>query len=86
MGLLSKGTPLDWEDAKKVADHVRTHGIQQFLTIYRRLKDRRNDNLLWGDEVRRARKGESGREGEREGEKDWTEEKDGTEGKDGTGE
>ena len=51
MGLLSKGTPLDWEEAKQYADHVRKHGIQQFLAIYRRLKDRCNDELLWGDEV-----------------------------------
>jgi hypothetical protein len=51
MGLLSKGTPLDWDDAKTHADHVRKHGIEQFLAIYHRLRDRRNDNLLWGDEV-----------------------------------
>jgi glutamate--cysteine ligase catalytic subunit len=51
MGLLSKGTPLRWEEAKKYADHVRKHGIQQFLAIYRNLKDRQKDSLLWGDEV-----------------------------------
>ena len=52
MGLLSTGTPLDWEQAHEHADHVRTHGIAQFLTIFHRLKERQNDNLLWGDEVR----------------------------------
>ncbi|CAL1706490.1 unnamed protein product [Somion occarium] len=51
MGLLSLGTPLAWDDAKKYADHVRTHGIAQFLHIWDRLKDRAGDELLWGDEV-----------------------------------
>ena len=52
MGLLSLGTPLAWNDAKKHADHVREHGITQFLNIWDRLKDRYGDELLWGDEVR----------------------------------
>jgi glutamate--cysteine ligase catalytic subunit len=52
MGLLSLGTPLHWEDAKKHADHVRYHGITQFLSIWNKLKDRQGDELLWGDEVR----------------------------------
>ncbi|KAI0075747.1 glutamate-cysteine ligase catalytic subunit [Panus rudis PR-1116 ss-1] len=51
MGLLSLGTPLAWDDAKKYADHVREHGITQFLHIWDRLKDRAGDELLWGDEV-----------------------------------
>jgi len=52
MGLLALGTPLPWDEAKKYADHVRTHGITQFLAIWERLKDRTGDELLWGDEVR----------------------------------
>jgi glutamate--cysteine ligase catalytic subunit len=52
MGLLALGTPLQWDEAKKHADHVRMHGIQQFLHIWERLKDRVGDALLWGDEVR----------------------------------
>lgn len=51
MGLLSLGTPLAWDDAKQHADHVRTHGITQFLNIWSRLKDRCGDELLWGDEI-----------------------------------
>lgn len=51
MGLLSLGTPLAWDEAKQYADHVRTHGITQFLHIWDRLKDRCGDELLWGDEV-----------------------------------
>ena len=52
MGLLALGTPLEWEEAKKYADHVRYHGITQFLNTWDRYKDRCGDKLLWGDEVR----------------------------------
>ena len=51
MGLLSVGTPLSWGEAKKFADHVRTHGITQFLNTWERLKGRQGDELFWGDEV-----------------------------------
>src|SRR6185369_13063022 len=51
MGLLSLGTPLPWEEAKKYADHVREHGIEQFLKIYHKLKNKETACLLWGDEV-----------------------------------
>lgn len=51
MGLLSKGTPLAWEDARKYVEHVRAHGVIQFINIWRKLKDAQHDHLLWGDEV-----------------------------------
>ncbi|KAJ4468122.1 glutamate-cysteine ligase catalytic subunit [Lentinula aciculospora] len=51
MGLLSVGTPLSWDDTKKVANHIRNHGITQFLHIWDRLKDKNGDELLWGDEI-----------------------------------
>ncbi|KIL62572.1 hypothetical protein M378DRAFT_12774 [Amanita muscaria Koide BX008] len=51
MGLLALGTPLPWDEAKKYADHVRWHGITQFLHLYNRHKDRRGFELLWGDEI-----------------------------------
>lgn len=51
MGLLSLGTPLPWSEVKKHAEHVREHGIYQFLSIWRRNKDKGRDELLWGDEV-----------------------------------
>uniref|UniRef100_A0A8C8EYL8 Glutamate--cysteine ligase n=1 Tax=Oncorhynchus tshawytscha TaxID=74940 RepID=A0A8C8EYL8_ONCTS len=51
MGLLSQGSPLNWEETKKYADHVRMHGIVQFLNIYNKVKERQKDVLLWGDEV-----------------------------------
>ncbi|KAI8374809.1 glutamate-cysteine ligase-domain-containing protein [Blakeslea trispora] len=51
MGLLSLGTPLPWAEAKDYADHVRKHGIKQFLNIYHNQKDRQKQALLWGDEI-----------------------------------
>lgn len=51
MGLLSEGSPLSWEDTKKHGDHVRKHGIQQFINQYKKLKSRHHDVLYWGDEV-----------------------------------
>lgn len=51
MGLLSEGNPLSWEETKELADHVRKHGIEQFINLYHRLKDREGDILKWGDEV-----------------------------------
>ncbi|KAI9481397.1 MAG: glutamate-cysteine ligase-domain-containing protein [Benjaminiella poitrasii] len=51
MGLLSLGTPLPWSEAKEYADHVRKHGIEQFLNIYHSQKDKQKQSLLWGDEI-----------------------------------
>lgn len=51
MGLLTEGSPLSWEETKELADHVRKHGITQFINMYHRLKDRQGDILKWGDEV-----------------------------------
>ncbi|MDI1493435.1 MAG: glutamate--cysteine ligase [Ramalina farinacea] len=51
MGLLALGTPLDWPEAKKNADHVREWGIEQLLAIWRRAKGKEGNALLWGDEI-----------------------------------
>lgn len=51
MGLLSEGSPLNWDETKAHAEHVRVHGIQQFINLYHRLKYRQGDVLKWGDEV-----------------------------------
>uniref|UniRef100_A0AC11DS96 Uncharacterized protein n=1 Tax=Ovis aries TaxID=9940 RepID=A0AC11DS96_SHEEP len=58
MGLLSQGSPLSWEETKRHADHVRRHGILQFLHIYHAVKDRHKDVLKWGDEQTRSRRWE----------------------------
>uniref|UniRef100_A0A672HLV3 Glutamate--cysteine ligase n=1 Tax=Salarias fasciatus TaxID=181472 RepID=A0A672HLV3_SALFA len=51
MGLLSQGSPLNWEETRKHADYIRKHGILQFLNIYNKVKDRQKDVLKWGDEL-----------------------------------
>lgn len=51
MGLLTEGHPLSWEETKALADHVRKHGIIQFVNLYHRLKNRKDDILKFGDEV-----------------------------------
>lgn len=42
---------MSWEETRRYAEHVRRHGILQFLHIYRALRDRHKDVLKWGDEV-----------------------------------
>jgi hypothetical protein len=54
MGLLALGTPLNWEETKPLAEHIRYHGITQFLHTYRRWKDTQGKGLLCGDEVSRV--------------------------------
>lgn len=51
MGLLSVGTPLSWDETKTYADLIRKKGVEQFLNIHKKLRDRKNDSLKWGDEV-----------------------------------
>lgn len=51
MGLLTEGSPLSWEETKALADHVRKHGVEQFINLYKKLRDRQGDVLKWGDEV-----------------------------------
>lgn len=51
MGLLALGTPFDWPEARLHADHVRRHGVQQFLRLWRNLEHRSGDPPLWGDEI-----------------------------------
>ncbi|XAO27737.1 hypothetical protein I312_106598 [Cryptococcus bacillisporus CA1280] len=51
MGLLALGTPLTWEQTKPLADHIRDHGITQFLNTWDRWKDKAGKGLLWGDEI-----------------------------------
>lgn len=51
MGLLTEGSPLTWAETKALSKHVQQHGIQQFIHLYARLRDRQGDVLKWGDEV-----------------------------------
>ena len=45
MGLLSEGEPLSWNETKKWADHVRQHGVLQFIELYKKLETRKVSNL-----------------------------------------
>lgn len=51
MGLLSLGKPMSWDETKKYAEHVRYHGIQQFINLHNKLKNRNDECLKWGDEI-----------------------------------
>ena len=51
MGHLTNGTALTWEEAKQHVPHTRKLGVEQFINIWKRSKDRDGDPLQWGDEV-----------------------------------
>ena len=51
MGLLSLGSPLEWDETKKWAEHIKKHGLLQFIHQFHKIKSRTNDVLKWGDEV-----------------------------------
>ena len=52
MGLLDvAGAPLEWTESKKYSDHVRKHGVQQFIQIYKNYEGKKDSILRWGDEV-----------------------------------
>ena len=51
MGFLDDGTPLAWKDSITFLKYVREHGVKQFISTYKKVKDRKNDKLLWGDEI-----------------------------------
>jgi glutamate--cysteine ligase catalytic subunit len=55
MGFLEVGAPpMEWKDNKEyhaILDHVRQHGVTQFLLVWNAVKSRKNDQLLWGDEI-----------------------------------
>ena len=53
--VLTVGTPLDWPDALDRLAYVREHGIDQFIEMWRRSQTlKRDDDLLWGDELEYA--------------------------------
>lgn len=46
MGLLSKGTPLEWDESRRFHRYVKAHAIRQFLNIFRNQKERSDDLFL----------------------------------------
>uniref|UniRef100_A0A7S3YWG9 Glutamate--cysteine ligase n=1 Tax=Lotharella globosa TaxID=91324 RepID=A0A7S3YWG9_9EUKA len=51
MGFLVKGKPLSWKESEGVREYVRKHGVEQFIHIWKKNKDREDLDFLWGDEV-----------------------------------
>ncbi|XP_034972571.2 glutamate--cysteine ligase catalytic subunit-like [Zootoca vivipara] len=51
MGLLTQGSPMSWDKTQQHVEHVRKHGILQFLHIYQAVGERLKDLLKWGDEI-----------------------------------
>ncbi|CAG8725146.1 15965_t:CDS:2, partial [Acaulospora morrowiae] len=51
MGLLAVGRPLNWEQTQKYKHAVHENGVQQFLSIYHKMKKERHNRFLFGDEV-----------------------------------
>jgi glutamate--cysteine ligase catalytic subunit len=42
---------LTWQESLPYLTYVREHGIQQFLSIFKNVKDIKGDNFFWGEEV-----------------------------------
>lgn len=51
MGLLSAGTPLEWEETKRNVKLVQKRGIREFLKSFRRFAGERGYPFRWGDEI-----------------------------------
>ncbi|XP_078495937.1 glutamate--cysteine ligase catalytic subunit-like [Ciona intestinalis] len=52
MGFLEyEGEPLPFNEIRPHIDHVKRHGILQFLSSYRRAQERNDDAFKWGDEM-----------------------------------
>jgi len=49
--LLSEGEPLSWDEMVGWQEHVRRHGVEQFIRLYNRRKGDKGRHLKWGDEV-----------------------------------
>ncbi|ETB60260.1 hypothetical protein YYC_02578 [Plasmodium yoelii 17X] len=51
MGFLKIGTPLSWEDVQNVKSLIRLYGILQFVHSYKCNKDRKDEHIMFGDEI-----------------------------------
>ena len=50
MGVLTVGEPLSWEDSLEKLKYIRLHGVQQFISHYKRYKDDK-EIFFYGDEI-----------------------------------
>ncbi|KAJ8034869.1 Glutamate--cysteine ligase [Holothuria leucospilota] len=51
MGVLETGVLLNWDETKRYADHIRRHGINQFINLFHKVKNNTYPHFKWGDEV-----------------------------------
>lgn len=53
MGVLTAGDcrSLTYEEIQVWKEHIKTHGIIQFINWYNKVKDTNHDTLKWGDEI-----------------------------------
>jgi glutamate--cysteine ligase catalytic subunit len=51
MGLLTDGTPLDWNETKSNRELVKQEGIREFIHIYNHFRLLKNQPFKWGDEI-----------------------------------
>ncbi|XP_057331273.1 glutamate--cysteine ligase-like isoform X2 [Microplitis mediator] len=51
MPQVAAGASLTWEETKEVSEYIKHHGILQFINLYKKNKDTRDDEFKWGDEI-----------------------------------
>jgi hypothetical protein len=54
MGLLTEGTPLNWDEIVAVREVFRSYALSQLVRIFQKSKDRQGDCFMWGDEVMKS--------------------------------
>ncbi|KAI1289305.1 Glutamate--cysteine ligase catalytic subunit [Halotydeus destructor] len=42
---------LTWDEIKPNIDHIKRRGLEQFIALYNKYKDRQDDPFKWGDEI-----------------------------------
>jgi hypothetical protein len=52
MGVLSIGRPLTWSEIVSVRSILKNYALNDLISILTKHRTRRNDDFLWGDEVK----------------------------------
>lgn len=52
MGILSLGRPLNYNEIVAVKSQLKSDALNDLISIFVKHRERRNDEFLWGDEVR----------------------------------
>lgn len=51
MGLLANGHPLAWNEYKPYIEKLKWAGIEQFISLFKEIKDRKVEPFKWGEEI-----------------------------------